>query len=194
MLPLNLIGQDETEKDSITGHHAGRLQFEVGFYSGIPLGDNFFNDIYSFQLGVEHGMDVFLSKNWLLGIRFSHAKTKLEKPEITGSIKRTNLSGVGLHGGYVWTFTRQWDLNLLAGFGYTRFRHKSIYNTSFRDDAFSIWINPKLAYRLNSTIGFSSGLKLKNDFMNIETSPNLHDYFNEARSLTFSMGLRITVN
>ncbi len=193
---LGISGVFSQEKDStiVTAHHVGRLQMETGVFRSIAWGDNFLHDAYKLETGVEVGIDVYLSPNWLIGLRMDILDTEIEKPEKLGNFKSTYISTLGVIGGYVYSFSKSMDLSILAGLGFARYAHRSNFGTNFHDDAFALWLEPKLGYRITNNIGIFGKVKLRNDFLRIETSPDLNDYFNNASYLSFGLGIRITTN
>lgn len=194
ILGISFVFSQDKDSTSVTPHHQGRLQMEAGVFRGIALGDNFLKDAYKLETGVEVGIDVYLSPNWLIGFRMDLLNTEIEKPEKLGNFKSTYISTLGINGGYVYSFSNSIDLSLLAGLGFARYAHRSNFETNFHDDAFALWLEPKLGYRFTNNIGIFGKVKLRNDFLSIETSPDLNNYFNNASYLSFGLGIRITTN
>lgn len=189
-----MLNSTAQEKDTLTPHYGGRLQIDLGMHHNFALGENFLGDAYSLELGGEYGLDVFLTPNWLVGLRFDHIGSKVEKPEKLGNLKSTRIRTVALNGGYVYQLSPQLDISLLAAIGYASYKHKSSFDTDFKDNALALWFQPKVGYRITNSMGIFVAGRYRRDFMNIETSPDLEDYFGSANILSLSFGLRITTN
>ena len=183
-------GKDST----ITSHYAGRLQIDVGIHHNFALGENFLGDAYSLKIGGEYGLDVFLDPNWLVGVRFDHISSNVEKPEMLGNVKSTVITTVAVNGGYVYQLRPPLDLSLLVAIGYASYKNRSFFNTKFHDNALALWFQPKVGYRITNNIGIFAAGRIRKDFMSIETSPDLEDYFKSANIFSLSFGLRITTN
>ncbi len=184
----------ERDSTKITPHHPGRLQIETGVFGSTALGDTFISDAYKMKVGFEVGMDVFLNPQWLLGFRMDLMNTEIEKPKNIGNYKSTYITTIGVNGGYVYSFSNALDLSLVGGIGYASYNNESNFATRFHDNALALWFQPKLGYRITNNIGIYGNVKLRNDFLSIETSPDLEDYFNNASFLNFGIGIRISTN
>lgn len=188
-LPFNLNAQ---ENDSISWkpNHFNRVQFNLGLNKSLVMGDGFLKDAYNVKLGTDFSADFYLDRNWYLGSRFTLLKTEITKPEEIGNIRATSIFTVGIQGGYVYEFNDRYHLDLVGGVGYTSYNHKSKFGTNFHDSATTIWIGPKLNYRITNFFGIYGGLEYRIDFMNIKAPAELQDYFGNSNFVSLNLGVR----
>lgn len=187
---VNVVGQRPAALE-IRSYEAGRFAIEAGLHRGLAIGDNFLSDSYRLGTGLEYGVDIFFSPKWLVGVRMDHLSADLIAPEETGSIKSTIILNAAVNIAYLYEFYPGLDLGFYTGLGYARYRHTSRFNTFFRDDGLSLWLQPKIAYRYTNNIGVFAALRFRKDFLAIETAPELEDYYKGTALINLSLGLRI---
>ena len=180
----------EQDSTKFSAHHFNRIQLDPELSLFTALGENFLKDAYDLKTGTGLTADFYLHKNWYIGTRFLNINTQIVKPENIGDIKNTKIFTFGVQGAYVYEFTERLYLDLIAGFGSTGYYHDSKFGTNFRDSAISIWGGPKISYRINNFFGIFLGSEFRRDFMNIEVTGQLDDYFGNANLLSIRAGLR----
>lgn len=180
----------EQDSTKFSPHHFSRIQLDPELSLVTALGDNFLKDAYDLKTGTGLTADFYLSKNWYVGTRFLNINTQIVKPDNIGDIKKTKIYTFGIQGAYVYEFTERLYLDLIVGIGSTGYYHDSKFGTNFRDSATSIWGGPKISYRINNFFGIFLGSEFRRDFMNIEVSEQLDDYFDNANLLSIRAGVR----
>lgn len=179
------------EKDSLvfSPHHFNRIQFDLGMNQSFAL-DGFLQDAYSLKLGSELSADFYVTPNWFIGTKFRLLRTEVEKPEKIGAINKTSIFTLGAETGYVFLLNQRLELSLVAGIGGTDYKHESKFATNFHDNALTVWVQPKIAYRLADFVAIFAGLEYRNDFMNTSVPEKLEDYFNNSPILSPGLGVR----
>lgn len=189
LLPVSLFSQQE-DSTSFKPNHFNRIQFDLGLSKSIPLGDGFLKDAYDLNFGTDFSADFYLSRNWFVGSKFRFLRTEVTKPEKIGDIKATSIFTIGFQGGYVYEFNERFQLDLIAGIGYSSYNHDSKFGTNFHDSATTFWVGSKLNYRVNNFFGFYGGIEFRNDAMKTSVPAELEDYFGNARLLSLNVGVR----
>lgn len=178
----NLQQQQETDL---------KLQFNVGYLHAIAVGQNFLNDAYKMQYGVEVGTSLLINEKFLVGFNYDILRTKNQKPEQVGNITTTNIGTFFLNGGYHHRFNDSWSIEAIAGVGTAQYRNKLENNeVQFNDHAVAVFLKPQVNYNFTEHFAIYGGLKYRYDFMSIKTAPELEDYFSNSQMLIFSLGLK----
>lgn len=189
IFPVLLHSQEE-DSTKLSLHHFNRIQLSLGLSYDTALGDGFLKDAYDLQVGSDLTADFYLDSNWYIGSRFRLIRTEVIKPEKIEGINATSIFTFGLQGGYAFKFNDRLYLDLIGGIGSTTYRHDSKFGTKFRDSATTLWVGPKISYRINNFFGIYGGLEFRNDFMNTSIPAELENYYGDASILSLSAGIR----
>ncbi len=188
MFPVLSYSQKDSTK--LSPHHFNRIQLSLGLSYDMALGDGFLNDAYDLQVGSDLTADFYLDSHWYIGSRFKMINTEVIKPEKTEGISATSIFSFGLQGGYAFKFNDRLYLDLIGGIGPTTYNHDSKFGTKFRDSATTLWVGPKMSYRINNFFGIYGGLEFRNDFMNTSVPAELENYYGDASIFSLSAGMR----
>lgn len=154
-----------------------------------PLGNNFLSEAYNVKPGFMGELSIFFEKRYFIGYQGIFNTSEVENTALVGQFDKSRIQHHYIQGGYSF-LPRKNSLGITAGIGlglvlYTNFKE----DTKFSDNGFSYMANAKGSYRFSKYFGFYAGVQLSHDNLNIQTAPEIENFFKNTNILFFSVGL-----
>ncbi len=166
-----------------------KIELSLGMAIPAVLGDNFLSRAYVIKTGFTGDFSMYFNARYFFGYQGIFNASKVEDATLVGLYDRSVIRHHYLIGGYS-IFPNSSGLGVKAGvgLGHASYKNKK-ENTTFFDKGFSIMVNTKVTYRFSKYVGWYAGVQVSNDFLNIETAPEIEDLFKDPRIVFVSTGV-----
>lgn len=169
------------------------VELSAGIAVPTALGNNFLSKAYAIKTGFTGELALFFNERYFIGYQGVFNEAEVTNTTLVGQYDRSVIRHHYLHGGYsIFPKTSVFGIAAGIGLGHANYKNKK-ENTIFFDKGFSLMANTKVSYRFSKYVGLYAGVQVSNDFLNIETAPEIQDLFKEARILFVSTGVVFSI-
>lgn len=187
----NQAGQDQNDQQENIGKY---LSFQATLSRPVAFGDNFANDALSQKFGYKVALRFYLYKSFFLGVEVGSFTADVENKELLGDYERSNANTYGITAGYTFSFDKSYDIDAAVAFGSANYRNKK----DDLDDRFvdrGNYVKLQIQYNYNFSQSFSAYVLAgwRHDYLDIDTSPLIDNFINQANYLTFGIGVKYTL-
>lgn len=187
LIVFNCLGQEM--EDDVNKDDAIYVQILSGIAFPAVLGTNFLSKAYEVKSGFTGELLIFLNDRYFIGYQGVFNSYEVENTSLVGRYDKGAIRHNYVMAGYSFiSKNNELGVATALGLGYANYKNKK-GNTIFFDNGFSIMANTRITYRFSKYFGLFAGVQVSNDFLTIETAPEINDFFKEARTLYFSTGL-----
>lgn len=187
VLPYFGRAQDggETDKSPAGGH----VELSLGMAIPRALGNNFLSNAYAIKTGFTGELSLYFNERYFVGYQGIFNASEVTDATLVGLYDRSVIRHHYLIGGYSMLPKKSvFGVTAGIGLGHASYKNKK-ENTVFFDKGLSLLAHAKLRYRFSKNVGLYVGAQLSNDFLNIETAPEIEEVFKDTRIFFVSTGL-----
>lgn len=170
---------------------------EATYMGQSPIGTSYLSDATSFKGGAAIKVGYYFYDRFYIGGAAGLSGLDVTNKAIYGNATSASISVAHLLVGYSHGFTDRLTLSADAGYGWIDFRNKFIQLDNrdvFSNDS-GTYFNGSIAldYKLTKDVAIIAGAAYQNNFMKIQTVPELQARFDTATLLNVNIGLRFYI-
>lgn len=191
MFTLVLMYSGRAQKSEEADKKPSDTYVELSLGIAIPraLGDNFLSNAYAIKTGLTGEFSLYFDERYFVGYQGIFNASEVADATLVGLYDRSVIRHHYLIGGYsFFPKTSVFGITAGIGLGHASYKNKK-ENTVFFDKGFSLAAHTKVTYRFSKYVGLYAGVSVSNDFLNIETAPEIKEVFKDARILFVSTGV-----
>ena len=189
-----LTAQDD-QTDKKQEEKTGRfISLQATLLHPVGFGDNFANDALSQKIGYNLALRFYLYKSFFLGAEGGSFSADVEKRELVGDFENSNANTYGITAGYSFSFNESHAIDAAVAYGFAHYRNeKKDVDDRFVDDGNYVKLQLQYNYNFSQKFSIYAMAGWRYDFLDIDTSPQIDDFINEAHYLTFGLGVKYMV-
>lgn len=174
----------------------------LSFYVPNPIGSGFAKESMDGTLGFDLSLKYFLLEKWFLNLGFTQEYYQIKNQELVGIYDSTTKLDLYLGAGYFHTWNSKLNSSFELGGGYTQNKNRqksrnnvpSLESGTFRDTGTLLYTQARLGYQFMESLNVALTINYQFSFMNIATSQDQADFFNDAQYLTARLGLTYAID
>lgn len=166
---------------------------KFSFFAPNPIGEHFMNNAADVSTANEL-QALFFIKNIAFGFKWQYFDADITRPDLTGDFDRINNRYFAVALGYKYEFSKKFYLQGIVAFGGVTHRNKKSRNIGvirFKDTGESLYLGASINYKVIKNIALFTEIGYRRDFMNIETSAELDNFFNRVQYVPIQVGARL---
>ena len=195
VLGTHRLSAQNNQTDKEQEEEANRfISLQATLLQPVAFGDNFANDALSQKVGYNLAFRFYVYKSLFLGAEGGSFSADVENRELVGDYENSNANTYGITGGYSFSFNKLNSVDAAFAYGLTHYRNeKNGVDDRFVDDGNYVKLQMQYNYNLSQNFSVYAMAGWRYDFLDIDTSPQIDNFINEANYLTFGLGVKLNI-
>jgi hypothetical protein len=168
-----------------------QFHFKAGFQTDFSLGESYISSADSPALGFNIQVDWQFYKSFQLGYGMFNTYHKNLDNSVSGLVEQTNLTGTYIGIGYLIPLGEVWTVSPNIKYADIKLNQKTAFqNKEFEENAAMIIMGASINYQFNKHISSFIDIEFRQLYYDIDSSPQLQEFYDKDHFLTLSIGLR----
>ena len=194
VVSFQLNAQDKTTENADEENIGRFISFQATLLQPVAFGDNFANDALSQKVGYHVAMRFYVYKKFFLGAEGGSFSADVENKALVGDFDDSNANTYGITAGYSFLFNETNALDAAASYGFANYRNKkNNVDDRFVDNGNYVKLQVQYNYKFSQSLSVYAMAAWRYDFLDIDASPQIDDFINQAQYLTFGIGVKFNV-